>query len=407
MPTKGSKKAKTGQEGQEEIPEETSAGQTEEPPQVPENLAERLVRIESILETLAAKAEADSAPKRRILSPTVMTTRQKSARTKASGTKKSAANKDQEVPPVMDDVIMQENDPVPIAAALLPQQTPAMTSSNFTGHHQSPYVNNAPMTTDFNSWLLSKTPAMNPQFSQQYMPMASRDFHNNSDIDARVHQIIANSATNIAKGTSQQGLFPFKYVTRGHDKVKPTINSITALEHLWGLFAIIKDPTVPSGIKPAILTHMDEILEDCRWYEWESAVRPWSEEVFSLIAEGRLPLGWEDTKHIQMLRMTISRASTARIYGNRGQLPRIHQPQSQQQHNPAQSHPSHEQMKGGPPCPQYNSQQGCHLQSGHSFKGKKMIHVCSFCIAELSVPYPHPIINCRNKARAETQQHFH
>lgn len=39
-----------------------------------------------------------------------------------------------------------------------------------------------------------------------------------------------------------------------------------------------------------------------------------------------------------------------------------------------------EVFKGGPPCPQYNSQLGCHLQSGHGGpNGRRYVHVCSFC----------------------------
>lgn len=362
-----------------------------------------------------------------------MTTRQKSARAKASAPKKGTGSQKRAASIDLEDVQVQEMETEsPTEPAL--KQTPAMTSSN-TGshqqnpyvntlsaaagsHHQYPYVNTATGSTDFNSWLLSKTPAMNPQFSQHCMPMASRDLQSNLEIEARVPQIIATSATNISKGTSPHRLFPFKYVSRGHDKVKIGINSASALEHLWGIFAIIKDPTVPGAIKPALLAHMDEILEDFRWYDWESAVCPWSEEVFSLIAEGRLPLGWEDTRQIQMLRMTISRASTARIYRNREQQIR-NRPSNSQPHafaqqygtndqhkNMGQSHAGHEQLKGGLPCPHYNSQQGCQFPLGHNVKGKKMIHVCSYCITEMSAPYPHPVVNCRHKAQASTQ-HFY
>lgn len=427
MPAKGSKKSKDTQEGQPEIQDEPAGSREEETPEtpkVPSDLAERLARIESVLETLSAKAEADAAPKRRVPSPTIMTTRQKAARTKNSGGKKSTPQQSQSSPSAMEDVQMQEIGPIQPATESTSLQTPVVTSAIAAAHQQNPYVNttlgshqqspyvntpnvNTPNPSiDFNTWLLNKTPAMNPQFSQQYMPMASKEVHNNSEIDARVQQIIANSTTNLAKGTSPQGLFPFKYVTRGHDKVKTAINSITALEHLWGIFAIIKDPTVQSGIKPALLAHMDQILEDCRWYDWESAVRPWSEEVFSLIAEGRLPLGWDDTQQIQMLRMTISRASTARIYGVKEQFPRGRQYQHQPQAT-GQTHGAHEMLKGGPPCPQYNSQQGCQLPSGHNFKGKKMIHVCAYCITELSASYPHSVANCRHKARSDSQQHFY
>lgn len=142
--------------------------------------------------------------------------------------------------------------------------------------------------------------------------------------------------------------------------------------------------------------HVDEILDDCRSYEWESAVRPWSEEVFSLIAEGRLPRGWDDVHRIQMLRMTISRASTAKLDQNRDNAACLRQFQQQ---------PAYDQQKGGPPCQGFNSSQGCALSSGHVVQGKKMIHVCGHCISELSVAYPHSIMQCRNKKRTD-RSHF-
>lgn len=155
---------------------------------------------------------------------------------------------------------------------------------------------------------------------------------------------------------------------------------------------MFKDPTVPAAIKPALLNHVDEILEDCRSYEWESAVRPWSEEVFSMIAEGRLPRGWDDVQQIQMLRLTISRASTAKL----GQVRETFSRQRQGQQVSQQ-----EQTKGGPPCPAYNSSQGCRLPSGDMEQGKKMIHACSFCLSAMSASYPHSQIQCRNKNRGD------
>lgn len=204
--------------------------------------------------------------------------------------------------------------------------------------------------------------------------MSTRDVMYNEDLDSRVHQIIANSASNLVKGMSIPGASPFKYVKRRHDKVKACINSVTALEHLWGIFAMLKDPATSSSIKPALLNRVDEILDDCPSYDWETAVWPWSEEVFSLIAEGRLLRGWDDVNQIQMLRLKMSMASTAKLgrpSGRPSGQPQEHanKPRAFQQQYGQQS--NQDQLKGGPPCPSYNSAHGCHLPSGHMQQGKK------------------------------------
>lgn len=145
MPAKGSKKATNGQEGDQKIIEMTTEKQTEkttQDSQVPENLAERLSRIEAVLGTIAARTEpeAEPAPKRRVPSPTVMTTRQKTARAKASGSKKGYGGKKQTQPIQVEDEHIQdmetENEP-----ETSPQQTPDMTSNSVGGHLRYPYVN--------------------------------------------------------------------------------------------------------------------------------------------------------------------------------------------------------------------------------------------------------------------------
>lgn len=112
------------------------------------------------------------------------------------------------------------------------------------------------------------------------------------------------------------------------------------------------------------------------------AVRPWSEEVFSQVDEGRLR--WSDSSTIQMLRMSMSRTSTAKInisaptatkpqsYNDN----RTNQPTDRSSANRfKQGHQSNnpEFFKGGPPCNQYNAPQGCNLPSGRIIKGQKMI----------------------------------
>lgn len=105
----------------------------------------------------------------------------------------------------------------------------------------------------------------------------------------------------MSKGMPKDGFFPHKYIKRGDEKSLMTLNSLTLPEHIWGIFAMIKDRAVPTSIKPALLQHIDEVVEDCRDYDWPTAVRRWSEEVFSLVAENRLPKGWLSTDKFNYL----------------------------------------------------------------------------------------------------------
>lgn len=142
-------------------------------------------------------------------------------------------------------------------------------------------------------------------------------------------------------------------------------------------------------------------MEDAREYDWELGVRRWSEEVFSRISEGRLLSGWHSSEEIQRMRMIIGQSK-----------PQVSWPytQNQQRDNSnrrqqAQPHLQSEILKGGPPCPDYNSVTGCTLKSGHIKDGKKMVHVCSFCLHNTSAANAHPEPYCRYKVRLTGASH--
>lgn len=222
-------------------------------------------------------------------------------------------------------------------------------------------------------------------------------------LEAQVQNVLLNTASHLAKGNVPSGFYPHKYVRRGPEKKHMGLNTLTTVEYIGGIFKMIKDPAVPANIKPYLYSHMEELVEDAADYDWQTAVRPWSEEIFTLIAEGRLAEGWADHSKIQMLRMTISRASTAKLstynQSNNNFQARSRQPGS----NPPQSN---ESLRGGSPCINFNSPQGCHLQSGHFANGKKLLHICAFCLWNSATPHPHAECYCRNKQRFNNQGHF-
>lgn len=252
-----------------------------------------------------------------------------------------------------------------------------------------------------NKWLLDNATGPNGASLLPLNPMSGREFHNNDALDRQVQEILANTSTAIARGKVKTGVFPFKYITRGVEKRPTTFNTLNLAEHLYGIFRIIRDPEVPNDIKPSLLTHIEQVLEDAIDYDWAGAVRPWSDEVFSRIAEGRIHGGWMATMQIQNLRMTMAQASTARIGVNMSTAQGAKQSQpTSTRFKQSQAPPTSDPLRGGPPCMAFNSQQGCQLPSGHIANGQKLCHICAFCLFNAATPRPHSEFYCRNKNRA-------
>lgn len=240
------------------------------------------------------------------------------------------------------------------------------------------------------------------------LPTSATPFNYDQEMEAKVNHILSSTAHTLAAGPGKTGFFPHRYVSRGPDRKRPTFNMLSLSEHVWGIFMLIKEKKVPAQMKPSLYKHIQDIIEDTCMYDWATAVRPWSEEVFSQVDEGRLE--WADSSSIQMLRMSMSRPSVAKIDPATGGL--IKYPSVPNQHNSGQSYDrSHyrqnqnqgqgqvDVLKGGPPCEFYNSQQGCTQRSGHLVRGQKMIHVCCYCLYNTSASHQHPETQCRNKGK--------
>lgn len=214
-------------------------------------------------------------------------------------------------------------------------------------------------------------------------------------IDAQVRHIMENTPHHL-KGTVTRGKFPYTYVTRGPEMKKLTVNSVTLAEHIFGIFCMVEDLEVDPAIKPNLISHMREVAEDSCEFELSTNVRRWSEKVFDLIAERRLPDGWNSTTKIQNLRTGMSRAEGARLSfqkdptNNRRQFNPNHQPDN---------------LRGGPPCQDFNTSNGCHQQSGHMLHRKRQMHVCAYCLANTANAHPHSEAHCRTKQK-HAAHHF-
>lgn len=241
-------------------------------------------------------------------------------------------------------------------------------------------------------WLANNVNMNPPRDLPSSLLLSTKDVVSSDTLESKVHDILSNTATRLAKGNPKTGQFPFQYVQRGLEKRHATMNTVTLPEHIWGIVCMIKDPQVQAEYKPALFDHIEQVCDDCRDYDWPSAVRRWSEEVFSLVSQNRLEKGWLAKHDIQMLRLSLSRDSTARTTQHKELYPRSRPATS------AAAIPM-DGLRGGPPCPDFNSPRGCNLLNGHLAHGKKMLHICCFCLMNSAATFPHPETMCRNKAR--------
>lgn len=276
-------------------------------------------------------------------------------------------------------------------------RAPLVVDQQTDHRYNDPRPSAPPSTSGINdAWAAWSTAheRLPPYVNNTRLPTSTQELQYNDTVDSRVQQLLANTVHNLGKGNQQPYDFPYKYILRGPEKVKALINSVTLPEHLWGIFRILHDPKTNQDIKPCLMVHIEQIVEDAREYEWEAGVRRWSEEVFSRISEGRLVSGWHSTDEIQRMRMILAQSKPIQA--------------AQVQHNqrdnyvrkvPSQTQQQSEILKGGPPCPDYNSTSGCTLKSGHIKNGKRLIHVCSFCLLNTSATNTHPEAYCRNKIR--------
>lgn len=235
----------------------------------------------------------------------------------------------------------------------------------------------------------------NPQ-PPRPLPSAANAFVDDEALDKTVQRLLESTAHQLSSGTGTQGFCPHKYVRRGPEKKRATLNTLSLTEYAWGLCRMVNDEKVPSDMKPYIFNHLEEILDDAEHYDWAGGVRRWSEEVFSQLAEGRLR-GWHAQHQIQMLRVTLAKVPINKVQTQRD---------TAHPYGPKPAAASStEVFKGGPLCQAYNSQNGCNLPSGHLVNGKRVMHVCTYCLFNTSAAHTHPENECRNRLRCQ-QPHF-
>lgn len=255
--------------------------------QVTAEFATRFDRIERAIEAMAGLGQRDDSPPPKRKKPTPKTKEPQQLKKKPQQEISGASND-------YDPVIFIEPATETITqlqqAKLLAERTPH--TAQVPHHALLPEPKAQNVNKNWSTWLLDNVNMNPPRTMQSSLPLSVKEVVTDDQLESKVHNILTNTATRIAKGNAKTGQFPFQYVQRGPEKRHATMNTVTLPEHIWGIVCMIKDPQVQQSFKPALLDHIEQVCEDCRDYDWPSAVRRWSEEVFSLVVQNRLDKGW-------------------------------------------------------------------------------------------------------------------
>ena len=228
----------------------------------------------------------------------------------------------------------------------------------------------------------------------------------------------------------------FEYILRGPDHIKTSLNSLSELEYVYGLYRLQADPRTPTDAKPFLAKHIAHVVEDGSEFKW-GQVRSWSEEVITKVADGRLK--WTDVMEIHSLRTSRAQACSGRLHSSMADsyaqqmatyqpaykppnttfpppgyrpnipaaagAPRYSQPATAQNvSKPTQSRNA--SNRSDLPCKDFNSVTGCKKQDGHTDNGHQHGHHCSWCRINLQKIHYHNEPICRSKGDPYNPMYF-
>ena len=171
----------------------------------------------------------------------------------------------------------------------------------------------------------------------------------------------------------------------------------TREEYVLGLIRLETCPDFPASALEALTAHQADIAQDNCKLPWP-IVRRYSEEVFTRIADGRIPRGWQNEVAISNVRLeTIAMSSI-------------------QTTEPAHTHSKHSKDPRNPyikdtmgtPCTVWNRDpDACDKAAKgetHGEPPQKYAHICGYCANVRQISAAHPEQRCYSKKASEKVQ---
>ena len=137
------------------------------------------------------------------------------------------------------------------------------------------------------------------------------------------------------------------------------------------------DTKLPAPWSKHLLTHLHQLATMASHWDWYTC-RQWSETVFIMIADGRLPQGWEDTYAIKDVQRDVCSLGT-RIDNpkNSGHDKKYDGRAADNRNGGEYSRPEHNKDVVGKPCQQWNAGNDCSFTTSHGLQLDRKCHLCA------------------------------
>ena len=196
------------------------------------------------------------------------------------------------------------------------------------------------------------------------------------------------------KGIPASYVFPFEVVDRGEEGKTIKKGDASKDEYILGLIRLQSSPDFPRDSVPELIQHLESVLQDNCVIPWP-VVRRYSEDIFTRIADGRLPKGWKDPVALQGVRLEA-------LAIMQHLLP---QAQTQNRHNnqrfPSEPRNPYDKATSGTPCMVWNRdvERCTKAEKGesHTIGTNKYAHICGYCANVRHIVAAHPESRCYSK----------
>ena len=213
-------------------------------------------------------------------------------------------------------------------------------------------------------------------------PVSTSDTRDREEM-ARRFATLAYTAAASAREGKYDVHYPHHYVRRGMKEERVGRGELTINEYVWGLIQVHNAKTTLEEHRSGILSHIQALMKDDEMYQWP-AVRTWSEKVIKNIIEGDWT--WDSKVDISTLRMDTV-------------VPQKRNGQDAKRPNTGcivELSTEVASARAGPICRGYNTGL-CKIKGDHIVGGQRRVHVCLYCVMELSKASSHPEYTCYTK----------
>ena len=247
-----------------------------------------------------------------------------------------------------------------------------------------------------------------PLKSPFYEVMSPRNIKDDERTDA-VNELLVAASSALGKKRGNHILAPHKYVIRGNKGEKISMDDASWAEYFAALSRMVKDRALPSSWRDHLQEHIHQLATMATVRDWPTC-RQWSEAVFTMISDGRLPYGWEDQYAIKDVQRDACVVGTRVNVKNPGKQNASDVVSKRSDYgNGATSttrqnkgdYVRHEYTKenDGVPCYQWNWGTECGNNTSHGVHPDRKCHLCSWCATKYGKANVHPEKACQNKRR--------